>query len=106
LLERLFVHLPEHVRFTVQRFFERSDALIYALRAGRLNCFLVLLPLMKSEAEPIQLGFETGETLLEIGIVLIHRESARMIHKPIVPVTRFCRFTSFCGLTLLPNVLR
>jgi hypothetical protein len=97
LLERLFVHPPERVRFTVQRFFERSDALIYALSARRLNCFLVLLPLMKSEAEPIQLGFETGETLLEIGIILIHRESVRMIHKPIAPVTRFCRSHLFAA---------
>jgi hypothetical protein len=97
LLERLFVHLPEHVRFTVQRLFERSDALIDVLRAGRLNCFLVLLPLMKREAEPIQLGFETGKTLLEIGIIVIHRKSVRMIHKPIVPVTRFCRSHPFAA---------
>src|SRR5262245_25817331 len=106
LLERLFVHPPERVCFTVQRFLERSDALIYALSAGWLNRFLVLLPLMEREAEPIQLGFETGETLLEIGIILIHRESVRMIHKAIVPVTRFWQSHSFCGLTLPPNVLR
>ena len=97
LLERLFVHPPEHVRFTVQRFFERSDALIDVLSAGRLNCFLILLPLMKREAEPIQLGFETGKTLLEIGIIVIHRKSVRMIHKPIVPVTRFCRSHPFAA---------
>ena len=74
LLERLLVHPPERVRLAIERFFERSDALVDVLRAGRRNCLLIPLPPMKRETEPIQLGLETRKTLLEVRIVVSHRK--------------------------------
>ena len=77
LLERLLMHQPQCMSFTVERFFERSDSLI-DVRSGR--CAIAVLPLMQGEAESIQLSLESRQPLFETWIV-VHRESRTMIHK-------------------------
>ena len=71
------MHPPQRVSLAVEGFFERPDALINIRLGDGLSVFLGLLPLMKGETESIQLRFETGKTLLESGIILIHRDAAR-----------------------------
>jgi hypothetical protein len=70
LLHRFFMHRPQRMGFSIDCGFECTDAVIDVSASRRV---LVRLPLMKGEAESIQLSFEARQPLFEARIVLVHR---------------------------------
>jgi mono/diheme cytochrome c family protein len=69
LLERLLVHQSQRMSFTIECLFQCADAVI---DVGARRRVLVRLPLMKGEAESIQLSLEARQPLFETWIV-VHR---------------------------------
>ena len=74
LLQRFLVKLPQGPRFTSDRLFERAESLVEIEFVGRSGLPLRLAPLMKRQAETIQLRLEARQTLFQTWIVLLHRE--------------------------------
>jgi hypothetical protein len=80
------MHHSQRMSFTIECLFERPDAVIEVRARRRV---IVRLPLMKSEAESIQLRLEARQPLFEARIVSMHRGSAMMIHKNARSVSTF-----------------
>src|SRR5688572_4127333 len=72
------MHQAQRMSFAIECLFECADSVIDVSAGWRA---LVRLPLMKREAESIQLRLEARQALLETRIVLVHRGSRMMIHK-------------------------
>src|SRR5688572_23515630 len=70
LLQRLLMHRPQRMSFSIDCFFETADPVIDVRARRRV---LVRLPLMKREAEWIQLRLEARQPLFEARIVFVHR---------------------------------
>jgi hypothetical protein len=81
--QRFFVNPPERTHLARDGVLESLDTLVQFGGIGGLSGALRVTPLMKREAETIQLRLEARETLLKTWIVLVHQGVARMIHKPI-----------------------
>jgi hypothetical protein len=64
------MHRAQRMSFSIESFFEPADTLI---EVGARRGVILRLPLMKGEAESIQLGFESRQSLFETRIVLVHR---------------------------------
>jgi hypothetical protein len=69
LLHRLLMHQTQRMSFAIECLFECSDPVIDVSAGRRVR---VRLPLMKGEAESIQLRLEARQALFETGVVLMH----------------------------------
>ena len=65
---------PKRQCFSIERLLDRAHSLGDVGGARALRDAVGLLPLMEREAEPIQLRLESRQALIQIGIVLTHRE--------------------------------
>ena len=94
-LDRFFVHPAKRVQLMLHGLFELLNTVLFRVRLiggrpsiqdvsalldqlrqprfHRLELFLRLLPLMKGEAETIELRFELGKPLFEVRTLLNHQ---------------------------------
>jgi hypothetical protein len=74
LFQRFLVELPQRARFAGDCLLECAKPLVEIERVCRASLALGLAPLMKGQAETIQLSLETRQTLFQTWIARLHRE--------------------------------